>query len=206
MLDVIVKKDINRETMVTLRLALERVKDTKIIRADNYKDACAQSTAEYICFMGKGIVSGDYFSENLGIFHDNPLFAKLAMVSPTVTDRQLKNRIYGYRLTPLGVFPVTKPSSIMPYGVQIGYLPGAIIKRYLLERNAKYLKDSALLDSYQVSSDSWMGGSYCYINPRTTYVDTENNPNQSLNFVQDPWEHSEKMSIVKVTWRREIIG
>lgn len=150
--------------------------DHEIIHADNWQEGYKKSRGEFVCFLDPDCdFSNDYFAKNMQVFTSQSSFKRLAMVASAVETP--KHKVYGYLLTLHGqpaVLPSYIRSSAEPYGVQIAYVPGAIIRRTMLEK-VDHLFDDALNNSVRLSLEFWKLGSRCFINPETTfYSKTEN--------------------------------
>lgn len=188
-----------------LQIALKGLKGIHIIEASTFQSGLKQATHEYVCLINNGLVDSQHFKQNLTVFLDQPKFKKLAMVSTAIADSTLAHRYYGYSLQAEGLTPVEKPSSSKPYALQIGYLPGAILRRSSVEHVAQYLTGSLMQDSYQISIDFWLTGKRCYINPNITYIDLSNDFEEPIAFLKDPWAKHQPMQEIKQMWKQEVI-
>lgn len=146
--------------------------DYEIIHAKSWEEGLARAHGEYISFIDSDAdFSQDYFRENMALFTNKKFFRKLAMVASAV-DVKTNHKVYGYLLSLSGSFPTVSPSRIKssnePYVIQIGYVPGAIIRRSVLKHGIR-LKDP-LTDSIRFSLDMWLDGSMLYLNPNTSYI------------------------------------
>jgi hypothetical protein len=130
----------------------------------------------------------------LGLFKKNFQFRKLAMVSSGVGLNNWGNKIYGYHMEEVtygnwkdtkGV--ATKQVEIQPFRekrssglfpVQIGFVPGAIIRRGALqaamnELDGKLDPRNLVKLSTEVSFYLWETGRRVHVSPSTTYVSTD---------------------------------
>lgn len=206
MLDIIISQDAPQLTKTTLKLALEGLRGINVIEAPSLKEGLPQTRAEFVSFVGEGLLDSKHFKDNLQVFLDQPKFKKLAMVSTAVANRSLEDKCFGFTLEPTGLVPVDHKSSSLPYALQIGYLPGAILRRSSVEHVAQYLTGNAMQDSYQASIDFWLTGKMCYINPAITYVDLMFGHEEPVRFNRDPWKNHEQMQQIKKMWKREVIA
>ncbi len=181
--------------------------DYEIISTVSWKDGLKHATGEYVCFMDDTAqLSEGYFWENLRIFTSQPSFRKLAVVGSAVRDLDHDVKVYGYILSLSGskpkIFPSHLPSSSQPYTVQIAYIPGAIIRRSVLE-DEKFGRDM-VADSIRLSLRLWSEGSRLYLNPYTTYYDN------SGRKIQYPFEFKGQLpdntnQLISM-FRREMVG
>lgn len=182
--------------------------DFELILADTWKEGLRQSKGEFVSLMDADCdMSDNFFKKNLKIFTSQPSFRKLAMVSSSVSNPSRDFRIYGYILSLDGSEPSLLPSNIRssssPYGIQVGYLPGSIIRRNAI-RDIEILNGDPILDSIKMSLDLWIHGSRCYINPDTTYFHNAENKIQFATKIKE--ELPEGVDYVQRLWRREMIG
>lgn len=144
----------------------------EVIRAANWQDGLLQAQGEFVSFLEpRSRVSRNYFKKNMKIFTSQPLFRKLVMVASSVNLPDSKHNIYGYLLSLEGSEPSLLPSRIMssrePYSIQIGYIPGAILRRSVLQ--GSLFVDDPVETSIRVSLDFWQRGWRLLINPNTVY-------------------------------------
>lgn len=173
MLSVVIPKN-GHSTLYTelvSKHALEGM-DHEVIVAPSWLEGMMQSRGEFICFLDEHCdFPINYFKNNLHIFNSQPLFKKLAMISPAV-DVETNHHIYGYILSLEGIEPVLAPSRIKtssePYKAQIGYLPGAMVRRSSIRR-FNISNHRPIASSVNVSLDIWQNGSMVYINPQAIY-------------------------------------
>lgn len=160
-----------------------------------WKDA----KSEFITFVPPGHqVSDGYFNELLSVFSDRPLFRKLSMVSPSI-DIKGESPVFGWLVSPTSIMPSRIRSSSEPYAVQIGYLPGAIIKKTALERLQPNFSTADLDNSINISLELWDSGLRCFIHPK---VAIEGERRLGLPIKYQP-QVDEK---VKKIWKREMVG
>ena len=118
------------------------------------------------------------------------------MMSSSTGVNNWANKFYGYTVGnghADGIVPSTDKKSGSPYPIQIGYVPGAIIRRKMLDNAIKSLKlsNGAERDLVQystcISLAFWQqgDGNPVYINPNATYVTTEDYVNDIGHFKHD---------------------
>lgn len=151
----------------------------------------------YVCLLEADcLVNSGYFTSMLGLFQKNKMFRKLAMLSSSVAVNQWHNKFYGYSIEDEyadGVVPIRDKKSRAVYPVQIGYIPGAIIRTKMLQEAIKEdgysdsWEDDLVFLSVQLSLCFWRqgDGNPVHINPNTTYVTTEDYVNDIGRFPVD---------------------
>lgn len=162
---------------------------TEIIISDSWLQGIAQAKGDYICMVEADcLVSSGYFSSNLGLFKRMAQYRKLAMMASCVGIDNWGNRVYCYRLeeetkgtqeNSVTYWRVaadrTKRANGL-YNVQIGFMPGAIIRKTALREAVKHV-DFTKLDTVQLSTQLsfyfWNTGRRVMMNPNTTYVSTD---------------------------------
>lgn len=152
---------------------------------------------KYICFVEADcLVSSGYFLSQVGLLKKDAYFRKLAMLSSTTGVNNWANRFYGYSIDPRNPKRVTpnreKRTSVVD-SVQIGYVPGSIIRISMLKTALTKMGDDVLpegdlvLFSTNLSLAFWRtgDGNRVHINPNATYVTTENYVNDLGQFEVD---------------------
>jgi hypothetical protein len=162
---------------------------------DSWKDA----QSEFISFVPPGQrFTQEYFNQLLNVFSDRPLFRKLSMVSPTIEIKG-ESSVYGWLLSPTSIIPSRIKSSLEPYAIQIGYLPGAIIKKTALERLQPRFKLADLHNSIDLSLELWDSGLRCYIHPKVA-IKGEHRHGLAISYKPEVREEVQKI------WKRELVG
>ena len=200
MLTVVIKDDgeenVVKLTYESLWKELKDIPGAELLTINHWLDynLTSNSDNKYVCFVEADcLVNSGYFSSQLGLFKKNPKFRKLAMLSSGIGVNNWANKFYGYTLGNHysdGVIPVKDNKSKSLYPVQIGYVPGAIIRRSMLITAFKDLKPNNSWEndlvylSTQLSLAFWRqgDGNPVYINPNTTYVTTEDYVNDIGKF------------------------
>jgi len=148
----------------------------------------------YVCLLETDcLVNSGYFSSQIGLFKKNPMFRKLSMLSSATAVNNWDNKFYGYSLGNNyadGVIPNREKKSRSVYPVQIGYVPGAVVRLNMLKKALRDLKvnnsweNDLVYLSTQLSLAFWRqgDGNPVHINPNTTYVTTEDYVNDIGKF------------------------
>lgn len=176
---------------------LKDIPDAKLMVSDHWFSDLDQVKTTYVCFVEPDcLVNSGYFSSQLGLFKKNPYFRKLAMLSTATGVNNWGNRFYGYSIGNNyadGVIPNREKKSSGVYPVQIGYVPGSVIRMTMLKQalqaeNASPSWDQDLVFlSTKLSLAFWRqgDGNRVHINPNTTYVTTEDYVNDIGKFDHD---------------------
>lgn len=155
----------------------------------------------FVCFVESDcLVSEGYFRKQIEAF--NLLSPRVVILTSSTAVKYWDNKIYGYALSAeygSSVLPNRKQKTSRPYPVQIGYIPGAIMRTSSLKR--LFLPQDTDKDlvyySSQISLHAWdrgitvdakhpdgQLGTQVYINPQSTYVTTEDYVNDMGKFDQ----------------------
>lgn len=181
-------------TYENLHKELKDIPGAELVVVDGWFDALTKTKNNYVCFVEPDcLVSSGYFTSQLGLFQKNPYFRKLAMLSASTAVNNWANKFYGYNIGNNhadGIIPNKDKKSSRPYPVQIGYVPGSIIRISMLTRALESLKASeALTDDFIFLSTAlslafWQqgDGNRVYINPNATYCTTEDSVNDIGKF------------------------
>lgn len=159
-------------------------------------------TNKYICFVESDcLVTPDYFKIQLKALTEN-LIRRTSMLTSATAVKYWKNRFFGYQLGEVYddfVLPVSKNKSNTLYPIQVGYVPGAIIRVSMLEKalaslgDVKDLQNDLVYLSTQLSLAFWQqglengkgknpNGNPVYINPNQSYLTTEEYVNDVSKF------------------------
>lgn len=165
---------------------------------DSWANGVAIAEGKFICFLEEGSdFRGGFFIRGLLDMLANPNFRKLAMVSPAVED--FAGRGVLYQLDLAGSRAWDEMRSINPYPVQVGYLPGAIIRSSSLkEMDFKSIlkNETQPADvSAEVCIALWESGQMVHVDPRMTYM-------TDITLFADPHSTSEQ---VEGIWKRQSI-
>ena len=163
----------------------------ELLFVNNWWEGVKQAHNNYICLLEPDcLVSKDYFVNLANSLQENLYFRKLNMMASAVGVNSWADKIYGYKLGRGGrITPSKFPTSGTPYPVEIGYVPGAIIRTSTLRRVIEdYNYDTANLIelSAELSFYFWSKGKRVHVNPSTTYVTTENYVGEDADFDLTP--------------------
>lgn len=204
-MDIVVDKNCSKDKLMLIDLATSDMPSYQIIYSDSLKNAVKYAKHEFICYIGPGIVSTNIFKSGMEVFKDTPSYRKLSMISCSTKEFGTNKRIYGYTIADTGVLPKYKRDSLRPYGTQVGYIGGSIMRTTSLAKVAHMLSGNMLRDSYMFSVDLWLTGNRCVINPQATYTDEYFAPEGKITFTEDPWADNATMISVRSSWYKEVI-
>lgn len=164
------------------------------------------------------LVSSGYYHSLIGLMMKHPDYRHIAVLSSSVAVKVWVNRIYGYEfnkdLTD-GLIPITEARYRYTYPVQVGYIPGSLIRvgmlRKLLEaRNiSKRMEENIPRFSLQLSLGFWGQninngiGERVYVSPATTYATTDESVNSIIQFYQN--RDVENFELLAKTFRQQMI-
>lgn len=207
MLSVIIRDDgepnVIKLTYENLFKELKAVPESELLVADEWLVALDKVKNDYVCFVEADcLVSSGYFASQIGLFKKNTYMRKLAMMSSAVGINNWANRIYGFKLGNRyveGIVPVREQSSKGIYPIQMGYLPGSIIRTNMLRNALKSARITKTKDldlvglSAVISLEFWQqgDGNRVHINPNTTYVTTEDYVSDICKSSVDPGDLAE---------------
>lgn len=164
---------------------LKDIPKSEIIVAENWFEPLWGIRNQFVSFVEPDcLVNSGYFTSQLGLLEKNRKFRKLAMLSSSVAVKHWVNRFYGYSLDngyTDALVPNREKKSRGIHPVQVGYMPGAIIRKAMIKDLRKELiknsnwQDDLVSLSARLSFEFWRqgDGNPVYINPNTTYITTE---------------------------------
>lgn len=193
---------------------LKDIPEAELLVVDNWFDGVTKTKNKnlYVCFVEADcLVNSGYFSSQMGLFKKNPMFKKIAMMSSSTGVNAWVNKFYGYKcdkawgnpveagiegtiekiaVTNRLVMPIRDKKSTAVYPVQVGYVPGSIIRKSMLSAAMKTIKpprgweNDLVFLSTQLSLAFWGqgDGNRVHINPNATYVTTEDYVNDLGKF------------------------
>ena len=182
-----------------------RGEEHELITETSWDEGLKIAKGEYVCLVEpEARVSDNFFHDLLDVFLEQPSFRKLAFVAPSISKPEWfdTKRIYGYKINEIGITPSYIKSSISPYSIQIGYLPGAIIRKSILGNLADVERDS-VMGSVRISLRFWSEGLRCLIDPRAIYVTGA--PHVEIPLLIEDSLPKDMTKLVRM-FRREIIG
>lgn len=149
----------------------------------------------YVCFVEPDcLVEKGYFKSQMEKFKEKGYSRNMGIMAASTAVCYWDNKIYGYSVgkTIQGILPVLKPSSRIPHTVEIAYIPGAIIRVSMLKTILEEMKAINYENMVKLSVDLSMAfwrksaasdgkGYRVYMNPRTSYLTTEDYVNGISN-------------------------
>lgn len=151
----------------------------------------------YVCFVEADcLVSKGYFKNQLEGLNSKGYARQIGIMSSATSVSYWDNKIYGYKtdIDLMGVMPNRKQKSFSPFTVQVAYIPGSIIRLSMLKTclsglDIKGLHNDLVYLSYELSMAFWnrssgsQGKGYrIYLNPKNSYLTTENYVNDIGKF------------------------
>ena len=190
-------------SVITLDASLKKVLESDLIGIEseiiinNWQDGLAESTGQFICFLE---AESDYrsglFIRGLLNMLIKPSFRKLSMVSAAVEELARDRTIWGYKCddTPHAVIKLSGGCS---HPVQVGYIPGSIIRRSALDGILLDLNGPVLQNSIDFSIALWSKGLRVHLDPQMVY---------QVDQTDIKLSHELKISSdVRMIWHRESI-
>lgn len=199
MITVIIKRSdepkVIQLTQQNIMRELVNIPGSEMLLEDSWREGLKKVRTMYVCLVEADCtLSASYLSSNYGIL-DKSLSkgreggnVRLAMLASCLGVDRFDNRIYNYRLSQhieagenisiksWQVEPARDKISSKPYNVQVGFVPGAII-RY---NSIKDIIDTFDWDnrsltklSTDLSFHFWNTNRVLKVNPNTTYVSTQ---------------------------------
>lgn len=145
----------------------------------------------YICFVEADcLVSPGYFKAQLEGFSKKGFSRNMGIMSSATAVNYWDNKIYGYKVGP-GIIPNRQPKSSNPFSTQVAFIPGSIIRMTMLKACLRKLNnyDDLVRLSTELSMAFWEksalsdGKGYrVYVNPKVSYLTTEDYVNDIGNF------------------------
>ena len=173
---------------------LKDIKGSELLIYKNWFTALKKVKNNYVCFVEADcLVSPGYFNTQLKALVKNPL-RKVSMVSPAVGVNHWDNCFYGYKINVAsnnnGIIPNREKKSRSQYPVQIGYIPGSIIRLNMLKTAVEAVRvepswnNDLVYLSAQLSLAFWKqgDGNPVHVYPNVTYVTTEEYVNDIAHF------------------------
>lgn len=207
MLSVIIhdnnEPNVIRYTYQDLYKELKDIPGAELIVSDDWFVALKKVRNNYVCLVESDcLVSPGFFQRQIQELLKSPL-RKISMLTPVVAVNKWDNCFYGYNIGGKftdSVIPIRVRKSHVIYPVQVGYMPGAIIRTKMLRQAIEDLganiswKNDLVFLSTQLSLAFWrqgrgghkdQNGNPVYINPAVTYVTTEDYVNDIGQFDLD---------------------
>lgn len=195
MITVYIRDDEPKVIELTYENLFKELKDipkSEIVIVNKWFEGLDKTKNPYTCFVEADcLVNSGYFSSQLGLIKKNSN-RNIAVLSSATAMNDWGNRFYGYHIGNNytdGLIPSREKKSKHIYPVQVGFLPGALVRRNMLGKIMHDLKwpvdiqrDLRLLSTV-ISFEFWKrDGFRVYINPNSTYVSTDD----SINNISHP--------------------
>lgn len=206
MLTVIIKNDgEDKVTKLTYENLYHEIKDipgSELVISKSWFEDIPLIKNNYVCLVEADcLVSPGYFVKQMREMKTNP-GRKISALTARTSVNWWDICFYGYYIDFMQtdeLIPNRNKKSIQPYPIQVGYMPGAIIRRPMLQRaiedlhvNDNFANDLVYLSGL-LSIAFWrqgkdgvakmvQNGNPVYINPDVTYVTTEDYVNDIGKF------------------------
>lgn len=128
--------------------------------------------ADYISFVSPDLdLEDEHFFQLAKVYLDRPSYRKISMVSPVVSVSDDFD-IYSWSITNNSYEANDLMGSREPHPIQIGYLPGALVKKTVLQKLQPEFTGDMMEDSIRLSEAVWGSGLRCFVDPNT-YIDVD---------------------------------
>lgn len=202
MLTVIIKRSqeptVVQMTYEDVSKQVHDINGAEILLTDTWIEGLKKVRTPLVCLLEADcVLSSGYMASNFGLLNKHVAkggkgggYNRLAMISSCLGIERFDNRIYNYGLEKVEdknglsswqVRPEREKRSTSLYHVQVGFVPGAIIRMSSLKGLESLPWDSNNLVemSTAVSFHFWGSGRRIQLNPNTTYVSGE-------KYLEDP--------------------
>lgn len=192
MVTVIVKRtdepNVIQLTQELIMKELSQLNGSEMLLEDSWSEGLRKVRTPYVCLVEPDCTPGEGFiASSLKQLHKNSKgklgrgaggggYTKLAMLTPTLGVKIFSDCIYGYELRvadgKVGVVPSRKRKSKVPFHVQVGFVPGALI-RYGSIKEILNLFDwdgNPVQLSVELSLHLWDTNRRIQLNPAVEYV------------------------------------
>ena len=204
MLTVIIKRSVEPEaihfTIEDIVRQMSSLRDCEILVEDSWREGLRKVRTPYVCLVeGDCTLSASYLVNNIALMKKainwgttGGGYVKLAMLSSCLSYKTFDNRIYNYGLSEIttyidkskdwtmtewGIGLNRNKGSSKLYPVQVGFVPGAIIRTSAINReafeNINWDNKNLIQLSTEVSFHFWNTNRRVQVNPNTTYVSLE---------------------------------
>lgn len=183
---------------------LSSINGAEIILEDTWIEGLKKVRTPYVSLVEPDCVfSANYYASNVGLMrkaHEKKAYGgggggggyqKLAMIASCLGVRDFGNRIYNYELDKVRegevsgvqmkgwhILPVKRKLNMKLYHVQVGFVPGAIIRMSALKdiiEDDMWDGEDLVRLSTALSFYLWDTNRRVQLNPNTTYVSTDKN-------------------------------
>lgn len=203
MLTVVIKKsddlDASQMTQKTILKELWAIPESEMLLEDSWLQGLKKVRTPFVCLVEADcILSASYIASNFNLLRKSQSQAlggkgtgrgmgggglmKLAVLSSCLGIKDFSNRIYNYRLAKVEDGPSMKGWHIQPqresrdihlYMVQVGFIPGAIMRMSSIKDSIETLdwdQPDLVKMSTEVCFHLWGTNRRVALNPSTTYV------------------------------------
>lgn len=217
MLTVIIKRNSNPDdAQMVLKSVMGdmwAIKDSDILIEDSWREGIKKVHTPFMMLLEADcVLSGGYIGSNFGLMRQdshNDLkgtggYLKRAMLASCVGYEDFANRIYNYELHKIeegadirirywGIDLSREKRSTTPYAVQVGFVPGAIIRKSSLNelsKNFNWDDPNIIRMSTRLSFHFWDTGRRIQVNPNTTYVSNSTQVIEPAQFKFDRYDRA----------------
>lgn len=200
MVTVIIKRNaeptVIQLTQENIMRELQSMNNSEMLLEDSWATGLKKVRTPYVCLVEADCIlnSGYLFSSVSVMMSDNhnPIkrtggYLKRAMLSSPVGIKSFSKRIYNYETMSGRIEPNYDVRSISPYHVQIGFVPGAIIRMTAIKdiiNKFDWNEPDLVRLSTKLSFYLWNSNRRVQVNPTNIYVSNESgleNPNFSYH-------------------------
>jgi hypothetical protein len=182
---------------------LDPILGAEILLEDSWTEGLRKVRTPYVCLVEADCtLSGQYLLSNYGLMKKSQShatggkgsgrgmggggFTKLAMIASAIGIMNFGNRIYNYRLEKVKennmvkgwhMQPVRDKLDIRLYSVQVGFVPGAIMRMSSINElidDMQWDQPDLVKMSTEICFRLWDTGRRIALNPSTTYVTNDN--------------------------------
>lgn len=218
MLTIILKRsDVPKVIQLTqenIMKELSQVIGSEMLLEDSWNQGIQKVRTPYFCLLEPDcIVSSGYFSSNYGLMRKASYLpkgggaVKLAMIASCLGVETFADRIYNFkiergswygndavRVRQYEVLPNRDKNHSSLYEAQIGFVPGAIIRKSSIQKADVNWDDRNMVRlSYELSAWFWTTNRRIQINPNTTYVSTQKTLRKPTPFLLKSYEGLESL-------------
>lgn len=208
MITVLIKDDgepkVVQLTYENLWRELKDIPDAQLIVTDNWVNALASVKTKFVSFVEADcLVNSGYFKSMTNFLRKKALYGRVGFLASAVGVNTWGNKVYGYSVGNQytdGVQPVREKKSKQLYPVQIGYLPGAVLRVDMFKdvlnefKPNQHWEDDLVYLSAKTSFGFWNKDLMVYVNPNSTYVTTEDYVSNIGDFDPEPGKLIEKFN------------
>lgn len=186
MITVIVKRNaeptVIQLTQENIMRELSSIPGSEMLLEESWGNGIKRVRTPFVCLVESDcVMSTAYLSSNFEQLQNGTQtegkkgggYTRLAMLSSCLGIRNFKNRIYNYnfRQPKWDIYPVKAKHSTVLYPVQIGFVPGALIRMSAIKDAVLPWDDPNLLAmSAAISLHLWSTNRRVEVNPNVTYV------------------------------------